>query len=134
MARTVFVDTSGFYAALTPADPFHVEAAKLFLRARNESWRLVTTNYVVHESWALIQKRFGWPAMDAFFSTLLPMCEVHFITADLHEKATEQCRRERLRALSLTDCSSFQLMISLGIDEAIAKDEHFGRHGFKPPN
>jgi uncharacterized protein len=129
----VFVDTSAFYAALTSVDPFHSKAANLFMRARNESWRLVTTNYVVHESWALIQKRFGWPAMEALLTTLLPMCEIHFITADLHEKAVEQCRREHLRSLSLTDCSSFQVMISLGIKEAIARDQHFERHGFKQP-
>jgi predicted nucleic acid-binding protein len=133
MARRVFVDTSGFYAALTPVDPFHPEASALFLRARDERWQLITTNYVLHETWALVQNRFGWEALDALNSTLAPMCEIHFISADLHKKSAERCARARLRSLSLTDCSSFEVMTVLNVTEAIASDRHFAVAGFKLP-
>jgi predicted nucleic acid-binding protein len=133
MARTVFVDTSGFYAALTPLDPFSPQSAALFLRAREEHWQLITTNYVLHETWALIQKRFGWEALDALNSVLASMCEIHFITADLHKKAAERCARARLRSLSLTDCSSFEVMAALNVTEVIASDRHFASAGFKLP-
>jgi uncharacterized protein len=133
MARTVFVDTSGFYAALTPVDAFHTEASTLFLRARDEHWNLITTNYVLHESWALIQRRFGWEALEALNSVLTRMCNIHFITAELHNKAAERCARARLRSLSLTDCSSFEVMAALNVTEVIASDRHFAAAGFKLP-
>lgn len=48
--KSVFVDTSGFYGFLDGTDVFHRKARDCFDRARSESWRLLTTNYVVQES------------------------------------------------------------------------------------
>jgi predicted nucleic acid-binding protein len=58
--KTVFVDTSGFYACLDGSDAFHPQALAAFERAEQERWELVTTNYVVHETWALVQRRLRW--------------------------------------------------------------------------
>lgn len=131
--RTVFADTSGFYAALCRTDPFHVQATELFRRAETEGWRVVTTNYVVHETWALVQSRLGWPAIEEFLEVLLPGCEIVFVGQELHEQGVARCRRERLRHLSLTDCVSLELMNRLGLTEAIARDEDFAREGIRPP-
>ena len=125
--KTVFADTSGLYAALDKRDPFHAEALELFRRAETQGWRLVTSSYVVHETWALVQSRLGWEALDELLDTLLPACEVVFVGRELHEAALARCRRERLRELSLTDCVSFELMKQLGLAEAIARDRHFER-------
>ena len=48
--KTVFVDTSGFYACLDRTDPFHPQALAAFERAEQEGWTLITTNYVTHET------------------------------------------------------------------------------------
>ena len=77
--KPVFVDTSGFYAFLDRTDPFHAKAKDLFLRARDEKWQLFTTSYVVHESWALIQPRLGWEAVEDWIGSLLPMCEIAWV-------------------------------------------------------
>ena len=108
--KTVFVDTSGFYALLDGADPFHQDARDAFARARKESWRLVTTNYVVHESWALIQSRLGWDAIDAWRDRVIAGCELIWIDADLHAVGEARCRQARARSLSMTDCTSFEVM------------------------
>jgi len=42
--KTVFVDTSGFYACLDRTDPFYPAALAAFERAEKEGWTLVTTN------------------------------------------------------------------------------------------
>ena len=55
--KSVFVDNSGFFAHLTGADPFHEQAVVLFQRAKAERWRLVTTNAVVFETYALLLYR-----------------------------------------------------------------------------
>jgi hypothetical protein len=46
-----------FYACLDQTDLFHPRALAAFERAEKENWTLLTTNYVVHETWALIQRR-----------------------------------------------------------------------------
>jgi len=131
--RPVFVDTSGFYAALDERDPFYAEARRLFERAEDEHWQVVTTNYVVHETWALVQSRLGWNAVEEWPDILLPLCEVEFVSQALHEAAAARCQRDRLRELSLTDCTSFELMKQLGLADAIAHDKHFDREGIRLP-
>ncbi|MCI0534512.1 MAG: PIN domain-containing protein [Verrucomicrobiales bacterium] len=131
--KTVFVDTSGFYALLDGTDPFHPTAKSLFQRAEREQWLLVTTNYVVHETWALVQHRLGWDALDDFLDVMLPLCRVEFADEALHASGVQRCRQARLRNLSLTDCISFECMKRSGITEAIANDAHFAREQFVLP-
>src|SRR5439155_8812665 len=57
--RDVFVDTGAFYAALNRKDLNHRAAAGFFERALVEGWRLITSNFVVAESHALILARLG---------------------------------------------------------------------------
>ena len=129
----VFVDTSGFYAFLDREDSFHKRAKDLFLRARDEQWILFTSSYVVHESWALIQARLGWEAVEDWLVGLLPMCEVIWVDESLHRLGAARARQARERRLSLTDCVSFELMSSRGCKQAIADDEHFKKMGYNLP-
>jgi len=129
----VFVDTSGFYAFLNREDPFHRRAKDLFLRAREEQWSLFTSSYVVHESWALIQARLGWDAVEDWLSALLPMCEIVWVDETLHRLGAARARQARERRLSLTDCVSFELMSSRGCRRAIADDEHFNKMSYTAP-
>jgi len=131
--KTVFVDTSAFYAVLDARDPFHRKALDCFERAKSESWDLVTTNYVLHESWALVQARLGWNAMDAWLDKLASLCRVAWVDQSIHRLGQARCRQARDRRLSFTDCISFEVMRQEGIAEAIAQDEHFDREGFKLP-
>jgi predicted nucleic acid-binding protein len=131
--NTVFVDTSGFYALLDGDDSFHPAARDAFLRAEEEGWELVTTNYVVHETWAVIQARLGWEAVDAWRDRMLPLCRVMWVDEGLHAAGEARCRQAKERHLSLTDCVSIELMRREGLDTAIAQDEHFSREGFSVP-
>lgn len=129
----MFVDTSGFYAVLDGSDPFCPSAAESFRRAESEHWQLVTTNYVVHETWALVQHRLGWDALEDFLEVLLPPCTVQFVDEALYALGASRCQQARLRNLSLTDCISLELMQLLGLSEAIARDAHFTRNGIRLP-
>jgi predicted nucleic acid-binding protein len=131
--RPVFVDTSGFYAFLDRTDPFHAEARSLILRSRDEGWGLFTSSYVVHETWALIQARLGWDAVEDWLGTLLPACEIAWVDERLHELGAARARQARQRRLSLTDCVSFEVMLTRGCREAIADDTHFAELGFRLP-
>lgn len=131
--KAVFIDSSGFFAALARDDHFNARAVELFRKAEEEAWHLVTTNYVVQETWALLQGRIGWPAVDDWLKTLLPRCEVVWVDESLHAIGAARCRQARQRRLSLTDCISFEVMHRENIREAIADDEHFAQAGFPPP-
>lgn len=131
--KTVFVDTSGLYAALDETDHFHQTARLLLQQAVTERWTLRTTNYVVHETWALVQARLGWEAVDVLWDDLLPLCQIEFIDPALHAAAVERCRQARQRNLSLTDCVSFEYMKRQGLTEAIADDAHFVRERIALP-
>src|SRR5664280_1218851 len=131
--KTVFVDTSGFYACLDRTDSFHPRALATFERAEKENWTLLTTNNVVHETWALIQRRLGWEAVEVFLKGLLPRCTVIWVDENLYQAAATRCRRTGERRFSLTDAISLELMARQKITEAIAQDEHFTRENVVMP-
>ena len=131
--KSVFVDTSGFYALLDVTDPFQVGARDCFTRAAVEAWDMVTTSYVIHESWTLIQARIGWDAVDAWRDVLVPLCEIVWVDESLHSLGEARCRQARERRLSLTDCVSIEVMRQRGIAEFIGQDQHFSREGFRLP-
>lgn len=129
----VFIDTSGFYAFLDGTDPRHAAAARLFQRAADEGWDLVTTSYVVHECWALLLNRIGWPAIDDWTARMLPHCRVVWVDERLHALGAERCRQVRERSFGLTDGVSLAYMRQAGIRHAIAFDRHFDRDGIVAP-
>lgn len=129
--KPVFVDTSGAYALLDATDPHHGQSKAAFLRAEREHWPLLTTSYVVHESWALIQARLGWDATCAWRDKLVTRCEIVWIDARLHALGEARCRQARERRLSLTDCVSIEVMQQRTIEVYIGNDEHFERAGFR---
>jgi uncharacterized protein len=131
--RTVFVDTSGFYALMDGTDAANTETTLMFQRAAREGWKLQTTNYVVLETTAHIQSRLGWTAVDQCMNHVLSHCQITWVDEDLHRRGEARWAHARERRLSLTDCVSFEFMRSAGITEAIAHDEHFDRSGFRKP-
>ena len=131
--KTVFVDTSGFYACLDQTDSFHPRALAAFERAEKENWTLLTTNYIVHETWALIQRRLGWEAVETFLNDLLPRCTLIWVDENLYQAAATRCRRTHERRFSLTDAISLESMARQKITEAIAQDEHFARENVVLP-
>jgi uncharacterized protein len=126
----VFVDTGGFYAALSRRDAAHRDAARLFRRARREHWFLFTTNFVLAESHVLILARMGRDRAWDFLQAV--------ITGSTNVIRAEEADERRARAIieqyhdkafSYCDAVSFAVMERLDIPEAIAFDEHFRQYG-----
>jgi len=91
---------------------------------------LVTSNYVLVESFALLQARLGLEAVRAFYDTMLPVVTTQWITAEDHATATYALLTANRRSLSLVDCASFHLMRRLGIQQAFCFDRDFSEQGF----
>ena len=128
--KRVFVDTSGFYAALNRRDACHVSATNLFNRAQAERWQLFTTNFVVAETHALILARVSrdraWEFLQAVMSG-----SINVIRAEENDErmGREIIERYSDKDFSYCDAISFAVMDRLEISEAIAFDEHFQQYG-----
>jgi predicted nucleic acid-binding protein len=121
------------YALLDRGDANAGPAARAWERLTNESVSLVTTNYVVLESVALVQARLGMEAVAALRSLVDPFISVHYVGDALHLAAMEQLVSLSRRGLSLVDCASFAFMRQHGISRAFAFDRHFREFGFDRP-
>jgi predicted nucleic acid-binding protein len=127
---SVFVDTSAFYAALDRKDQNHDAAREIWTQLGRAGTRFVSTNYVVVETFALVQSRLGLAAVRALQENLLPLVKIHWIDQETHAAGVAAVLAANRRALSLVDCVSFIIMRQFGIHEAFAFDGHFTEQGF----
>ena len=130
--RRVFVDTGGFFAHLVSEDPWRGPATVLFQAARAERWRLVTTNAVIFETYALLlsRTRAGRHDAMAFLDHIEHgLCKVERVSARDEKRAIALVRAHEDKLYSLCDALSFVVMERLHIREAIAFDRHFREYG-----
>jgi predicted nucleic acid-binding protein len=128
-----FLDTSGWFAVLSPKEAKH-RAAHAAYRAWIEGGDdLVTTNLVVAEMQILLMRFRGADEGLRFMDSLYkdPSHEVVFVDRALERTAVDHwLRRYRDHPLSLADAVSFEVMRSRGIRQALALNEHFELAGF----
>ena len=128
---SVFVDTSAFFAILDADDAMHATAAAYIATALESRTRLITSNYVVVETSALTRSRLGAAAFRSFTEDLLPVAQIEWITPEQHAAATSAALLVGSAGPSLVDCTSFEVMRTLGIRTAFAHDRHFAAAGFE---
>jgi len=128
--NTIFADTSALLALLNAQDEHHARARRAFdtLRARDAS--LVTTSFVLVETYALIGRRLGVDALRSFREDFAPLIDVVWVDDALHNAGLDLLLERRQRDLSLVDTVSFVTMRQGGLEEAFAFDPHFEREGF----
>ena len=141
---TTFVDTSAVLALLDADDPRHSHADAAWSELILSKERLVSSNYVLVELLAVLQRRLGMDAVKAIQGILVPLLEIEWI--DIREDGETGGNRNRVamesflkasrRRLSLVDCTSFEVMRRREISRAFAVDGHFPEHGFEqiPPD
>ena len=127
---TTFADTSALYAVLDGDDEFHAQASKAWATLLAEGTTLVTTTYVLVETFALVQSRLGMEAVRALSDHLLPAIRMVAATEEDHRGAVQALLAADRRDLSLVDCSSFLVMRRLGLRSAFTFDADFGNQGF----
>lgn len=91
---------------------------------------LLTHNYVLIETVALLQRRLGMPSARAFLSDARNFT-VHWVTPDDHAEAAALFEQRNLRGLSLVDCLSFAVMHKYRATTALAYDADFQAEGFE---
>lgn len=127
---TTFADTSALYAVLDADDAFHELAREAWGSLLSADETLVTTNYVLLETFALVQTRLGMDAVRGLSDDLLPVVRTAWVTEEDHRAAVQTLLAADRRELSLVDCTSFLVMRRLGLESAFTFDEAFEDQGF----
>lgn len=126
----IFVDTS-FWAGLRGRrDNRHAAAVQAWQAFGSD--QLVTSNLVRGETWTLLRRKSGFQVAVDFLDTLHASTRVTIlpVTEDVEGAALVWLRRRDEREYSFVDATSFMLMQSLGIREALAFDGDFSAAGF----
>jgi uncharacterized protein len=133
---TTFVDTSAVLALLDADDSRHSDVDATWNELILSKERLVSSNYVLVELLALVQRRLGMEAVNAIQSILVPLLDIEWIDTEIHGSAIEAFLKASRRRLSLVDCTSFEVMRRREIRRVFAVDGHFPEHGFEqiPPD
>ena len=126
----VFADTSALYAFLDGDDGDHPAVVCAWDELAETDHTLVTTNYVLLETSALVQRRLGLQALRRFSQYVAPLFDVVWVEAIMHEAGVAALLTANRRELSLVDCVSLDVMRRLGLRQALTLDAHFREQGF----
>jgi uncharacterized protein len=127
----ILIDTSAFLAILNKDDTNHSTAKKLWNELLYSESVLISNNYILVESFVLIQRRLGVEAVRVFQEDILPLINIEWIDKETHKSGMSALLTASKRKLSLVDCVSFETMRTLGIKTVFAFDPHFAEQGFK---
>jgi predicted nucleic acid-binding protein len=126
----IFVDSSFWIGLSDRRDERHAQATALF--RTHQGAALVTTNHVCGETWTFLRKRHGHRAAVRFLDSTEGSGRLRVVQAshDVEHEAWSWLRRHDERVYSFVDATSFALMRSLGIREALTFDQDFTAAGF----
>jgi predicted nucleic acid-binding protein len=125
-----FVDSS-FWIALTLRRDARHEQAVALLRAHGDG-PLLTSNHVRGETWTFLNRKDGHAVASRFLERIdrWQRLTIMFVAEQVERDALRWLRRHDEREYSFVDATSFALMRSLKIREALAFDSDFAAAGF----
>ncbi len=133
-ANDLFIDSSGFYAALNTRDSSHKMAATIITRTVKSGGKLIFTDYIITESLNLAVARRGHHVAERMLDFLEQSRAWQKVSVDENyfKEAIDYFRKHTDKDYSFTDCTSFIVMKSLRINDALTDDHHFRQAGFQP--
>jgi predicted nucleic acid-binding protein len=132
--KPVFADTGFWVALVHKKDRWHDQAVTTYQNLQQQQIKVVTTEMVITEFLNFFSK---FPAQ--LRQKTAQMCQqmqshpnitVIPQNSQQFQEALELYLQRSDKAWSLTDCSSFLVMQSLNLTEALAHDKHFKQAGF----
>lgn len=133
MSAKIFLDTSGWLAAINIRDSRHHDVVQGYDGLVAKGTQFVTSSLVISEMHALVVRERGAKAgcglLDAVYTD--PLYLVVAIDRNLESAATDRWLRRFEQRFSLTDAVSFEIMRMERIAEAFALDHHFEVAGYR---
>lgn len=126
----IFVDTSALFAILDADSEEHAAVRTDWERLLNAGETLICTNYVLLETYALVQSQLGMAAVHTLHEDIVPVLKVKWIDEERHRAGMAGLLAADRRGLSLVDCTSFVAARELGVTTVLALDEDFVQEGF----
>jgi predicted nucleic acid-binding protein len=134
VAGSIFLDTAGWFAALSPPEAGHARAKSVYVDAVRRGMLLVTTPLVAAEMHALLVRWRG-PRAGALFLETVFETGAHVVAAmndDLFDAALSRwIRKFADKPISFTDAVSFEVMRRERVAQALTFDRHFRDAGFE---
>jgi len=129
----LFVDTGAWVALFNRRDRDHSQASGYWSKVRDERRPILTTDYVLNETYTLIRRtRAGLQGAIEFHRLVTEsrVIEITEIDADCRERAWDLFTRYDDKVLSFTDCTSFAFLHARGLSEVFTFDSDFAKVGF----
>ncbi len=129
----VFVDTSFFKALMDPQDEFYIQALKILEKLKEEEVFLITSNYILDESFTLLRVRRNLALASQLKEYIIKSTsaiKIARVTVTDEANAWKWFVRD-WSDLSFTDCVSFALMKRLELTRVATFDQDFTRAGFE---
>lgn len=126
----IYVDTSFWVALRNRRDPHHEQARLLYRRHADAG--LVTSNHVRGETWTYLRRKVGHGGAVGFLDAIerSPRLQLVRVETKQEAEALRWLRQHDEREYSFVDATSFTLMRTLRIREALAFDGDFNAAGF----
>jgi len=132
MKKTVFVDTSAFFAIVDKDDCNHEAASEVITRLVNEAAELYTSNFVLSETYTLLRNNVGHSKTVSFINKARSSLKIIHVTEDIEEKAIKIFIKYADKNFSFVDCTSFVVIRDLKLEKAFTFDKHFKQYGLTP--
>ena len=132
--KKIFIDTSAWDAIEDSGDANHV-AAMIFKDEIANRYELITSNYILDETYTLLLINIGYERTVAFHRQLemlikAGVLQVIQLSENIVEKAWNIFEKyNQDKCWSFTDCTSYAAMKELDIDEVFSFDRHFEQMG-----
>lgn len=131
----LFIDTFAFLALANDRDNYYKAAQHFLMDMQNGKFRptrLITSDYIVDETLTRIRFKVGHAQAVNWGQNIRSSKIIELLRVDknIYEDALVIFEKYNDKQLSFTDCTSFALMKSMGINDAFTFDEDFRKMGF----
>lgn len=131
-SNLVFVDTSMFKALVDEKDDFYKQAIKIWQKLKAEKTQLLTSNYILDETFTLLRQGRGKEVVDQFRKSLSKVYEIKIIRITVADEARAwEWFLNEWSKLSFTDCVSFAMMKRLKLLRVATFDKDFQKAKFQ---
>jgi predicted nucleic acid-binding protein len=127
----IFVDTSAFLAIENRRDAHHSRAISFRDAWLKKGQTLITSDYVLDESYTIIRLRAGHSVAVQFGEAIRKsqLLRIVNVTPEIIEEAWRLFKAYADHDFSFTDCTTFALMERLSIAATFSFDSHFKEYG-----
>lgn len=130
--NSIFIDSSFWITLSDKSEKNHSRSVKLIKDFKKGNNLMVTTNFILDETFTLIRKRQGISRVIEFRDVIAKFgrqLQIERVTVADEENIWKWFTRD-IDKLSYTDCTSFAVMNRLGLKKVATFDEDFAKVGF----